>query len=132
LSGELPNDRAGRPGAGSANATVGAGTQSDAGCLCLRRAAADEARDGEGRGRLPSLWALRRTVPDGRVGYASVRSARTICGASATDRDTRLGGMSLPCHPASLGMTNWLRLAVSGLVRHQQLMLVSKRGSHRE
>src|SRR5256885_5331678 len=107
MSGELPNDRAGRPGAGSPNATVGAGTQSDTGYLCLRRAAADEARDGEGRGCLPSLWPLRRTVPDGRLGYASVRPPGAVRGASAaycdvaerSRRQTSFGGMKPARHP---------------------------------
>ncbi len=37
------------------------------------RAQADRARDGEGRGHLRALWALRRALPDSRVGHAEVQ-----------------------------------------------------------
>ena len=44
-----------------------------AGDLCLG-AGQDPARDGEGRGSLPSLWAVRRALPDRRLGHDEVHN----------------------------------------------------------
>ena len=43
-------------------------------------AAADPARDGEGRGRLPALRPVRRALPDRRVGHAAVRAGDPVRG----------------------------------------------------
>ena len=48
-----------------------AGRQPDAGPLRVG-CAQDRARDGQGRGRLPALRAVRRALPDRRVGHAEV------------------------------------------------------------
>ena len=63
-----------RRGSRSAHAAEGAGGQPDPGPLCRRRSE-DRPRHGEGRGRLPALRAVRRALPDRRLGHAEV-SAR--------------------------------------------------------
>ncbi len=60
-----------RRGGRSAHAAAGAGDQPHAGPL-RRRRPQDRPRDGEGRGRLPALRALRRALPDRRVGHAEI------------------------------------------------------------
>ena len=65
--------------------------------LRVGRAAADRARHGEGRGRLRPLRAVRRALPDGRVGHAEVRAhdplsdreMRRVAAHGAADRDDR-------------------------------------------
>ena len=56
---------------GAAAAAAGARRGSDAGPLRVGTVE-DRARDGEGRGRLPALRALRRALPDRRLGHAEV------------------------------------------------------------
>ena len=49
------------------------------GALRLRGAAADGAGDGQGRGSLRALRAVRRALPDCRVGHAEVRAPDPAC-----------------------------------------------------
>ncbi len=63
-------------------------TNVEAGHLCLRRAAADEAHHGEGRGRVPALRAVRRALSDRGVGHAAVRPPDSVRGDSIRDRDS--------------------------------------------
>src|SRR5581483_7778158 len=51
--------------------------------------AADRPGDGQGRGRLPALRALRRTMPDRRLGHAALHAGD----------DARGGGMSVAVNP---------------------------------
>src|SRR5579864_6800869 len=65
---------------GAAPAFAGAGAQSLARSLCLG-CAQDRARDGQGRGCLSPLRALRRALSNGCVGYAEVPSRHDTGGA---------------------------------------------------
>ena len=64
----------------------------DPGPLRLRRAE-DRARDGEGRGRLPALRPVRRTVPHWRVGYAALPSRCGTGGARMLQSAERVTGL---------------------------------------
>ncbi len=75
LPGPVPDDHRERRGGRPADTALGAGEEPRAGALRLRGAAADGTRDGQGREPLRALRALRRTVPDCRVGHAEVRAA---------------------------------------------------------
>ena len=88
-----PGRRRGR----SSHAALGAGDEPDAGHLRLRRPAADEARHGEGRGRLPALRTVRRALSDGGVGHAEVRAGDSVCVRDAEDRKTEDGSGSGRC-----------------------------------
>ena len=66
---------------GAAHAAQRAGAQPHAGALCRRRAE-DRTHHGEGRGRVPALRPVRRTLPDRRVGHAAL-PARSGAGRRA-------------------------------------------------
>ena len=87
LPGALPDHHARRRGAAAAAAPDGAGAEPEAGHLRLGWTAADQAGDGEGRGPLRALRAVRRALPDGGVGHAEVRARPSLCGqAGRTER----------------------------------------------
>ena len=89
LPGELSHDRARRRDEADLRTMLSApAVNLDAGPLRLRRAAADEARDGEGRGHLPPLRTVRRAVSDGRVGHAEVRAGAAVCVGSGRCRQS--------------------------------------------
>src|SRR5436853_2833851 len=71
LSDGLHHLHRGRRGRGSQAAAESALAAPRPGALC-RRGAQDRARDGEGRGRLPALRAVRRALPHWRLGHAKV------------------------------------------------------------
>ena len=74
LPGRLPDHHAERRGGRPAHAPQGAGARTSTQPLYVSaRAAADRARDGEGRGPVRALRAVRRALPDGGVGHAEVR-----------------------------------------------------------
>ena len=74
LPDHLPHDRAQRRGGRAAQAADRRRPATPKQELFVSgRAAADRARDGEGRGRLRALRPVRRALPDGGVGHAEVR-----------------------------------------------------------
>ncbi len=60
----------------------------DAGSVCFGRAQ-DRARDGQGRGRLPALRAVRGALPDRRVGHAEVPARDDAGGAGLSQAASR-------------------------------------------
>ena len=77
--------------------------EQDAGPLCLRLSQ-DRTRDGEGRGRLPALRAVRRALPDRRLGHAEILS-----GAGAgmwTLKNIVMAGLDPATQPARVGAPN--------------------------
>jgi Pyruvate/2-oxoacid:ferredoxin oxidoreductase gamma subunit len=87
VPGELPDDHRPRRRGRAARAPVRAGREPRAADLPVRRAPADGAGDGEGRGRVPALRPVRRALPDGRVGHADVRAADAVRGARGAPPD---------------------------------------------
>src|ERR1019366_10022550 len=71
--------------------TLRAGGEPVAGRVRLRRAAPDEARHGEGRGRVPALRAMRGKMPDGGVGYEEVRTGDSVRLCPAGSRKPEAG-----------------------------------------
>ena len=74
-----------RRGSGSAHAPEGAGDEPDAGPL-RRRQSQDRPRDGEGRGRVPALRAVRRALPDRRLGHAEIPDRNDASGTACRSR----------------------------------------------
>ena len=64
-----------RRGSRPAHAAEGAGAQPDPGPLCRRRPQ-DRPHHGQGRGRLPALRAVRRALPDRRLGHAEIPASK--------------------------------------------------------
>ena len=67
-----------RRGGGAARAAERAGAEPDPGPLCVGDAA-DRAHHGQGRGRLPALRAVRRALPDRRLGHAEIPARHDPC-----------------------------------------------------
>ena len=82
VPGLVSHDHAERRRGRASQAPERSGDEPEAGGLRLRPAAADQARDGQGRGPLRPLRAVRRALPDGGVGHAEVRSAGALCRAA--------------------------------------------------
>src|SRR5690606_9593612 len=92
-----------RRGGGAADAADGACAEPRPAALRLR-AVEDQPGDGQGRGRLPALRAVRRTLPDRRMGHAEVPAAGNAC-RRRPRRTAREGGRMTPAH-APLRATN--------------------------
>ena len=75
LPGALPDHRAQRRGGRAARAADGPARRTGPGAVRVGRAAADRACDGQGRGRLRSLRAVRRALPDSGLGHGKVRAS---------------------------------------------------------
>ena len=70
-----------RRGSRSAHAPAGAGEEPHPGPLCRQRPQ-DRPRHGQGRGRLPALRAVRRALPDRRLGHAEIPDRHDSRGTS--------------------------------------------------
>src|SRR5438270_1625597 len=70
-----------RRGSGPAHAPEGAGAEPHAGPLC-RRQSENRPRDGEGRGCVPALRAVRRALSDRRMGHAENPDRNDASGTS--------------------------------------------------
>ena len=75
LPGRLSHHHAQRRGGRAAHAPEGAGEEPGAAAVRVGGAAADRAGDGEGRGPVRALRAVRRALPDRGLGHAEVRAA---------------------------------------------------------
>ena len=92
----------------SAAKVAGAGAESRTRSVCGRRVE-DRARDGQGRGRVPALRPMRRTMPDRRVGHAEV-SARNDAGGTRLSAAAEGGGMNAPDRAAAASPTRTSRI----------------------
>src|SRR5882672_8287596 len=59
--------------------------------LVRERSSQDRARDGQGRGRLPALWTMRRALPDRRMGHAEESDRDDTCRPRLPQRQARTG-----------------------------------------
>ena len=54
---------------------------------------ADRTGDDQGRERLPALRAVRRAVPDLRMGHAQIHAADSVCGSDGDSADGGVGNL---------------------------------------
>ncbi len=91
----LPHHHGARGGGRAAHAADGARAQPEAAVVRVGGAAADAARDGQGRGHLPPLRPVRRALPHRRLGHAEIRGAAAVC------RPPRRAGGGHPLSPCT-------------------------------
>src|SRR5688572_31307075 len=77
------------------------GVERDPGPVCVR-AAEDAAGDGQGRGRVPALQPVRRTLPDRGLGHAEVPAAGDVRGLGMPQQAGEGSGMNAPATHSQL------------------------------
>src|SRR6202521_4114412 len=104
--------RGGRP----ARAAPGAGREPHARPL-YRQRAQDRPGHGEGRGRVPALRAVRRAVPDRRLGYAEIPSGHDLRGTRMplkSENDFVVRFVTVNIFPSNIqGLPTWYEVRVS-------------------